>query len=135
MAVTVGRPRVAVVGVDLLGESRIRAAVDRLGGSLEPAGGSSGEVDLVIVDLGAVPDPAIARRKQHQVPGGDVPSPTNPPPACRYHTRCPKMQQLCAEQEPPLEEKGPDHFVACYRSEEIESEEPALIEPEPAAVS
>jgi peptide/nickel transport system ATP-binding protein/oligopeptide transport system ATP-binding protein len=61
-----------------------------------------------------VPDPAIARRKQHQVPGGDVPSPTNPPPACRYHTRCPKMQQLCAEDEPLLESKARHDLAACH---------------------
>jgi oligopeptide/dipeptide ABC transporter ATP-binding protein len=61
-----------------------------------------------------VPDPAIARRKQRAVPGGDVPSPSNPPPACRFHTRCPKMQQVCAEQEPPLESKGPGDLTACH---------------------
>ena len=39
-----------------------------------------------------VPDPRLAREKQRQVLGGDVPSPTNPPPACRFHTRCPKAR-------------------------------------------
>jgi peptide/nickel transport system ATP-binding protein/oligopeptide transport system ATP-binding protein len=61
-----------------------------------------------------VPDPAIAKRKQRAVPGGDVPSPSNPPPACRFHTRCPKMQQVCAEQEPPLESKAPGDLTACH---------------------
>jgi oligopeptide/dipeptide ABC transporter ATP-binding protein len=61
-----------------------------------------------------VPDPAIAKRKQRAVPGGDVPSPSNPPPACRFHTRCPKMQQVCAEQEPPLESKAAGDLTACH---------------------
>jgi peptide/nickel transport system ATP-binding protein len=61
-----------------------------------------------------VPDPALAARKQRAVPGGDVPSPTNPPPACRFHTRCPKMQQVCAEDEPLLEAKGPGNLTACH---------------------
>jgi oligopeptide/dipeptide ABC transporter ATP-binding protein len=61
-----------------------------------------------------VPDPALAARKKRAVPGGDVPSPTNPPPACRFHTRCPKMQQICAEQEPPLEPKAPGDLTACH---------------------
>jgi oligopeptide/dipeptide ABC transporter ATP-binding protein len=61
-----------------------------------------------------VPDPVLAARKQRAVPGGDVPSPTNPPPACRFHTRCPKMQQVCAEQEPLLELKGERDLAACH---------------------
>jgi peptide/nickel transport system ATP-binding protein/oligopeptide transport system ATP-binding protein len=61
-----------------------------------------------------VPDPVLAARKQRSVPGGDVPSPTNPPPACRFHTRCPKMQQVCAEDEPPLESKGEGVVAACH---------------------
>src|SRR3954451_22413036 len=61
-----------------------------------------------------VPDPVLAERKQRAVPGGDVPSPTNPPPACRFHTRCPKMQQVCAEDEPLLEAKAPGSLAACH---------------------
>ena len=61
-----------------------------------------------------VPDPALAARKQRVVPGGDVPSPSNPPPACRFHTRCPKMQPICAEREPPLERKGAGDLAACH---------------------
>jgi oligopeptide transport system ATP-binding protein len=49
--------------------------------------------------------------------GGDVPSPIEPPQACRFHPRCPKARQLCSENEPLLERKAgdsPDHFTACH---------------------
>src|SRR3954452_5608199 len=66
--------------------------------------------------LSAVPvaNPSRAARKQRVIPGGDVPSPTNPPPACRFHTRCPKMQQICAEEDPLLEAKGAHDLTACH---------------------
>ena len=54
-----------------------------------------------------VPDPTIARAAKREILGGDVPSPSNPPPACRFHTRCPKfVPGHCDVEEPVLEEKG-----------------------------
>jgi peptide/nickel transport system ATP-binding protein/oligopeptide transport system ATP-binding protein len=45
---------------------------------------------------------------------GDPPSPLNPPPACRFHTRCWKAQEICRTQEPPLTELAPGHRAACH---------------------
>jgi peptide/nickel transport system ATP-binding protein/oligopeptide transport system ATP-binding protein len=62
-----------------------------------------------------VPDPRLARGKQRQVLVGDVPSPTDPPPACRFHTRCPKMRAgHCDVEEPLLEPKEGGNFAACH---------------------
>jgi oligopeptide/dipeptide ABC transporter ATP-binding protein len=62
-----------------------------------------------------IPDPVLARAKQRQVLGGDVPSPTNPPPACRFHTRCPKARDgVCNVDEPLLEVKEGGNIAACH---------------------
>jgi oligopeptide/dipeptide ABC transporter ATP-binding protein len=61
-----------------------------------------------------VPDPVLAASRRREVPPGDVPSPTNPPQACRFHPRCPKAQAICAEVEPPLEPKGKGTIAACH---------------------
>jgi peptide/nickel transport system ATP-binding protein/oligopeptide transport system ATP-binding protein len=60
-----------------------------------------------------VPDPAGGRRER-QLLSGDVPSPANPPSACRFHTRCPKAQELCSQDEPPFEDKGGESEAACH---------------------
>jgi oligopeptide/dipeptide ABC transporter ATP-binding protein len=61
-----------------------------------------------------VPDPDLAAARRRQVPGGDVPSPTNPPPACRFHPRCPKVQDLCRQDEPLLDSKEGGSLAACH---------------------
>jgi oligopeptide/dipeptide ABC transporter ATP-binding protein len=66
--------------------------------------------------LSAVPIPAPGgreRRKSRKLIQGDVASPINPPPGCRFHTRCPKMTEECRQIDPPLIEIGPEHHVAC----------------------
>jgi peptide/nickel transport system ATP-binding protein/oligopeptide transport system ATP-binding protein len=66
--------------------------------------------------LSAVPTPKAASNggSRRVVLRGDVPSPVEPPPACRFHTRCWKAQQICRDVEPPLEAKGPADIAACH---------------------
>ncbi len=66
--------------------------------------------------MSAVPVPEPERRHQRERIrlSGDVPSPVNPPPACRFHTRCWKAQEVCRTVEPPLVALRPGHEVACH---------------------
>lgn len=59
---------------------------------------------------------------------GDLPSPVNPPPGCRFSTRCPRATDLCGTVEPVVERIGKDHFVAChnpFRDQHVGTPDPA----------
>jgi peptide/nickel transport system ATP-binding protein len=78
-----------------------------------------------------IPDPEVERRRETILLQGDLPSPANPPSACRFHTRCPYVQPTrCRDETPPLREVE-GHLVACHWAERIKAGElqPQLVEP------
>jgi oligopeptide/dipeptide ABC transporter ATP-binding protein len=69
-----------------------------------------------LIEAAPVPDPRA--RRTRLVIEGDVPSPMNPPPGCRFHTRCPYAIARCREEEPALREVIPGRIVACHLRED-----------------
>jgi len=61
-----------------------------------------------------IPDPVVEETRQRIILQGDVPSPANPPPGCNFSTRCPKVMQICKEQDPEFKEIAPGHWCACH---------------------
>jgi len=64
--------------------------------------------------LGAIPVPDASLRQELVVLEGNVPSPSNPPSGCRFHTRCPLAQAICQEKEPELRQVRPRQYAACH---------------------
>jgi peptide/nickel transport system ATP-binding protein len=89
-----------------------------------------------------IPDPLVERERESILLSGDLPSPANPPAACRFHTRCPFVQPTrCREEVPPLRSLAGGHAVACHWAEEIKEgrikpreREPVLEPPLPEPV-
>jgi peptide/nickel transport system ATP-binding protein len=64
--------------------------------------------------LESIPSPDMGRSRTRRALVGDLPSSANPPSGCRFRTRCPMAQEICATTEPPLVETLPGQFVACH---------------------
>jgi oligopeptide transport system ATP-binding protein len=61
-----------------------------------------------------IPNPDIEKSKKTILLEGDIPSPINPKPGCKFASRCPLVQDICTKIEPELKERKPGHFVACH---------------------
>jgi oligopeptide transport system ATP-binding protein len=64
--------------------------------------------------MASIPVPRPGRRRARMVVRGDVPSPSDPPPGCRFHTRCPHVMEVCRRLEPRLLSVKPGHAAACH---------------------
>ncbi len=64
--------------------------------------------------LSAIPMPDPTFDKDRVILEGDVPSPVDPPSGCRFHPRCPKVMDICSQEEPEFKEYGDEHYAACH---------------------
>jgi peptide/nickel transport system ATP-binding protein len=103
-----------------------RIAVMYLGGIVEvsPAGVLYEQpfhpYTISLLSAVPIPDPKVERRREAILLKGDLPSPAAPPQACRFHTRCPYVQDtLCREERPELRPLDGGHLVACHWAEDI----------------
>jgi len=96
---------------------------------------------IALLSAVPIPDPRVERQREAILLPGDLPSPANPPAACRFHTRCPYVQPTrCRDESPPLRELSPGHTVACHWVEQIKAgalkprEREPVFEPGPAPI-
>jgi peptide/nickel transport system ATP-binding protein len=117
-------------------------AVMYLGGVVEQASSDDLYADpqhpytKALMSAVPVPDPAVELTRERILLQGDLPSPADPPPGCRFHTRCPWRQEArCDTERPALREISTGHRVACHYAEEIASGaiRPHEVTPEEAA--
>jgi peptide/nickel transport system ATP-binding protein len=74
---------------------------------------------LTLLSAIPIPDPVVERTRKSILVQGDLPSPANPPAACRFHTRCPFVQPTRCRDEEPLLRTLDGHLVACHFAEQI----------------
>jgi oligopeptide/dipeptide ABC transporter ATP-binding protein len=69
---------------------------------------------LTLLTAIPIPDPAQERAKPAGMVRGELPSSIDPPSGCRFRTRCPRAEAICAEEEPAPQSAGSGHTVACH---------------------
>jgi oligopeptide transport system ATP-binding protein len=74
-----------------------------------------------------IPDPEVEKEREKSKIRleGEVPSPINPTPGCRFRGRCRYAQEICGKERPPLEEVEPGHYAACFFCKELKEKEKA----------
>ena len=80
-----------------------------------------------------VPDPRLNRRRRRAVVEGEPPSALNPPSGCRFHTRCPRMTDVCRTVEPPLTAYPGGHLAACHHPLNVSAADLAAATRSPAS--
>ncbi|HEY7173451.1 MAG TPA: oligopeptide/dipeptide ABC transporter ATP-binding protein, partial [Micromonosporaceae bacterium] len=68
-----------------------------------------------------VPDPPVQRQRQRILLTGELPNPTDPPPGCRFHTRCPVVESRCRHEQPEVVQLGDTHWAACHRVSRVDA--------------
>jgi peptide/nickel transport system ATP-binding protein len=77
---------------------------------------------IALLSAVPIPDPEVEAKRETILLPGDLPSPANPPPACRFHTRCPYIQPTrCTTDVPELRKLSDGHVVACHWAEDIKA--------------
>jgi oligopeptide/dipeptide ABC transporter ATP-binding protein len=61
-----------------------------------------------------IPDPVADEKRQRIILEGDVPNPANPPKGCNFNTRCPRVMDICYEEDPAYIDIGGGHYCACH---------------------
>jgi peptide/nickel transport system ATP-binding protein len=64
--------------------------------------------------MSAIPVPDPKHKRQRMIPRGEIPSPINPPPGCRFHPRCPYAFDRCQKEDPTMTRMSDTHYVACH---------------------
>ncbi|WP_341914678.1 ABC transporter ATP-binding protein [Ferrovibrio terrae] len=85
--------------------------------------------------LSAIPVPQPNATRQRMILSGDVPSPIDPPPGCRFNTRCPFAIDLCRQAIPAMETTSAGHSVACHRWRELPAAAPLPAESDTAGAA